>query len=540
MNMELLKLQQEVRELRQQNFERQKDIQYVPFNIISNNLYINNSLNKSSINSNIPQNNNIYNSFISEREIQKKRLLEQKKRTPFGKLPIRKGMFSYKTSIINTNNNNNYNYNNMYRNKSQNIIEVNEPTYNESNFNNFKYNNNNSLLSAELKLNLDDNYIDNDNNIYIEQNKGMGERVLSASSLNLNKYKINKNNIINQKKNILIQNNQTMNYSNRLLNIDLNNNSNDNNPNLIMNKSQIIKMNQNDIETKNISSKRTGSKKKKIRKIADHFKNNPKYEKESRRMIIEYIKILNKRNIKNKKVYSLEDIEKNMEKYKISKKVLNKEYTPEEFNPMNLFNNSMSVGNFKKYNNDISEFRKNILNNSFEKNNNNANFKQINNNNNNKLLSKNLSSPIKKNINNFLSKMNDVKKDKINIIAFLSVPRIMNLYFMNEKFTFIFVLCPNNICFKDAIESYIFKFADINKKQYVGGFDLIKVKICSRIQNKPNNFYIETFNGKNYRNYEFETKSSYLANNYVKGINYLSQLVKCKLYNLQKKNIINK
>jgi hypothetical protein len=46
MNMELLKLQKEVRELRQQNFERQKNIRYIPFNIISNNLYINNSLNK--------------------------------------------------------------------------------------------------------------------------------------------------------------------------------------------------------------------------------------------------------------------------------------------------------------------------------------------------------------------------------------------------------------------------------------------------------------------------------------------------------------
>ena len=318
--MDLLKLQQEVRELRQQNFERQKDIQYVPFNIISNNLYINNSLNKSSINSNLPQNNNIYNTFIAEREIQKKRQLEQKKRTPFGKLPLRKGMFSYKTSS--NIGNNNYNYNNIYRNNSQNIIEVQEPVYNESNINNFKYNNyNNPLLSADLKLNLDDNYIDNDDNNYNEQNRGLGERVLSASSLNLNKYKINKNNIINQKKNILIQNNQAKNYSNRLLNLDANNNPNDNNTSLIMNKSQIIRMNQNDIETRNNLSKGSGIKKKKIRKIADHFKNNPKYEKESRRMIIEYIKILNKRNIKRKKVYLLEDIEKNMEKYKISKKV---------------------------------------------------------------------------------------------------------------------------------------------------------------------------------------------------------------------------
>ena len=34
--------------------------------------------------------------------------------------------------------------------------------------------------------------------------------------------------------------------------------------------------------------------------------------------------------------------------------------------------------------------------------------------------------------------------------------------------------------------------------------------------------------------YIFEAKSSYLANYYVKGISYLAQLVKCKLFNLQK------
>ena len=63
MNMELYQLQKEVRELRQQNYEKQKNIHYIPFNIISNNLYINNSLNKSSINSYIPKDNNIYTIF---------------------------------------------------------------------------------------------------------------------------------------------------------------------------------------------------------------------------------------------------------------------------------------------------------------------------------------------------------------------------------------------------------------------------------------------------------------------------------------------
>ena len=197
MNMELLQLQKEVRELRQQNFVRQNDIQYVPFNIISNNLYINNSLNKSSINTSLPQNNSLFNSFLSSRDIQNKKQNEHKRKTPYGKLPIKKGMFSYKTSLNNENNynyKNKYNYINMFRNKSNNIIEVNEPYYD---YNNYKYNNN-SLLSAELKLNLDDNSTDNNNNL--EQNKSMGERISSTSSLNLNKYKINRNNIINQKK----------------------------------------------------------------------------------------------------------------------------------------------------------------------------------------------------------------------------------------------------------------------------------------------------------------------------------------------------
>jgi hypothetical protein len=360
----------------------------------------------------------------------------------------------------------------------------------------------------------------------------LGERVLSASSLNLNKYKINKNNIINQKKNILIQNNQAKNYSNRLLNLDANNNPNDNNTSLIMNKSQIIRMSQNDIETRNNLSKGSGIKKKKIRKIADHFKNNPKYEKESRRMIIEYIKILNKKEYKYKKAYTPEDISTTLEKNNISKKVLNKEYNLGDLNVWNAFNNSDIFINSKEINNNNLNSKKNLLNNNSIEANNLSYYKETNNNN-SKTISKNFFTPIKKNISNFLTKMNDVKKDKINIIAFLSIPRIMNLYYLEQKYTFIFVLSPSDICYKEGIESYIFKFSDINNKQFVGGFDLIKVRICSKIQNKPNNFYIETFNGKIKRNYEIEAKSSYIADNYVKYINYLSQLIKCKVYDIK-------
>ena len=528
--MELLRLQNEVREFCQQNFDHQKNIRYIPFNIISNNLYINNSLNKSSINSNIRKNNSLFNSLISGREIQKKKKLEQKKRIPFGKLPLKRGMFSYKTSLNNNNVQNN-NYNDLVRSQSQNIIEVNEPIYN--NINNNKYYNNNSLLSAELKLNLDDNYGEGD--INIEQNKGMGNKVFSSSSLDLNKYKINKNNIINQKKNILISNNQRMNFSNRILNITPNNFQSNTNKsyNFNINQNQLEKININSIDINNNLSMIVGNKKKKIRKIADHFKKNPKNEKESRRMIIELIKILNKKEFKNKKNITAEDIENVMEKNNISKKVLNKEYSKEELNSMNAFNNPILENNkfINNINNSNVNSKRNLLNNSIESNSISPNYKDIKNN--TKSTQKSLFTPIKKNINNFLMQMNDAKKDKIKLINFLSIPRIMHLYFMNQKYTYIFVLCPNIICYKEAIESYIFKFADINTKQYIGGFDLIKVKLCSKLQNKPNHFYIETFDGKTNRNYEFETISANIAGYYVKAINYLSQLVKCKIYDFK-------
>ena len=216
MNMELLQLQKEIREIRQQNFQGQNDIRYIPLNIISNNLYINNnSLNRSSTNSNFTKNNNnIYNSYILGREALKKRQLEQKRKTPFGKLPIRKGMFSYKTTL----NNNHISYNNnLYRNNSQKVFEMPKPNYND---NNYKINTN-SLLAAELKLNLDDNY-NEESKINNDQNEGLGNKVLSISSLDLNKYKINKTNIINQKKNVVTPNFQGYNYINNMINMNNN------------------------------------------------------------------------------------------------------------------------------------------------------------------------------------------------------------------------------------------------------------------------------------------------------------------------------
>ena len=243
-------------------------------------------------------------------------------------------------------------------------------------------------------------------------------------------------------------------------------------------------------------------------------------------MIIELIKVLNRQNHKNNEKYMHGDIDTIMESNNISKKVLNKEYIlSKEFNSSGIFHNNTIINKINKTFGDIS-LNKSSLSNSMINNFNDSVMNLSN-----KVLSKNFNSPIKSNINNFLINMNDEKIDKINMIKFLSMPRIMNLNFLNNKYKFICFLCPSNISYIKGIESYIFKFVDIRSYKLIGGFDLIKVNLCSINNNNQNNFYIETYDKKTHRNYEFETGSKDIASQYVKYINYLCQLEKCKIYN---------
>ena len=136
-----------------------------------------------------------------------------------------------------------------------------------------------------------------------------------------------------------------------------------------------------------------------------------------------------------------------------------------------------------------------------------------------------------RNISKFLKDMNDITKDKISMIKFLSIPRIMKLIFMEKEYKFIFMLKPNRFSYLKGLESYIFQWSDINTKKEIGGFDLIKVNSCFMNYKQNENIFIETFDGRTYREYELITKSKNDASNYVKSINYLSRLEKCKIYN---------
>ena len=542
MNSEIQRLQNEIKKLRKQNLEKQKQIKYIPLNIISNNLYINNSLNNKSLSKNNSNKNYFINKTKDLNNSSSSFNNNGRKNKLNVKLPFRKGMFSYKNSLMYSTPINYKNNNELYNNKG-------------------RYNN--SLLQANLKLNLDnDDYYPNNLNQNINNHGGMA----SSSSFDLNKYKItdkNREDLLNSHRNINAStpkmdniNNirkvkTNYNINNFFHKKNINNKSgliiNTNNleykktPTLLHNSVKIRKIpsiipklinkEQNSsslfsIDNYKDSSNLFSNKHSKKRKIFDHYVNNPKNEKESRRMIIELIKVLNRQNHKNNEKYMHGDIDTIMESNNISKKVLNKEYIlSKEFNSSGIFHNNTIINKINKTFGDIS-LNKSSLSNSMINNFNDSVMNLSN-----KVLSKNFNSPIKSNINNFLINMNDEKIDKINMIKFLSMPRIMNLNFLNNKYKFICFLCPSNISYIKGIESYIFKFVDIRSYKLIGGFDLIKVNLCSINNNNQNNFYIETYDKKTHRNYEFETGSKDIASQYVKYLNYLCQLEKCKIYN---------
>ena len=382
------------------------------------------------------------------------------------------GMFSYKRNI-------NHNLNNSYGSKN----ESNKFYSNNQNnifFPNKKLQNENTETSSFRTL------TNNDNNI--------SNNFLSISSLNINKLRI-----LNE-----------ANYKNR--SFDMGNTFNNTNfkydflkyNNIIINNIQQPKMRSRSNNIIYINSKKS-SKNNSIQysnknvnniinekeiKIKNYFIGKTKGENESRRMIVEYLKVLKQKENNKSKISNI------LKNNNISYKVLNQQ---------NIFNNINNYTNKSLSNSYVSNY-----------------FKKI-------------ESPKKKinfkNIKKFLNDMDDASKDKINMVKFLSVPKIMELIFFENSHKYIFILVPNQLSFKKGIESYIFKWNDIKTGKYIGGFDLIKVTSCYLNSKKDKNVLIETFDGVFHRQYELVTSSKEIASYYVKSINYLSRLEKCKIYN---------
>ena len=450
------------------------------------NLENNNKYNKTTIIHNNRNNNNLNKNtfFLNNTYVNQKRNFQNymKNKTRTKIIP---GMFSYKKTTS-SNLSNSYDSRNISRNNSI------------QNSNKLNINKQNHLLFPNLKLLIDNTEISSFTTLTNNDNN-MSNNFPSLSSLNLDKYKItndnnNKNNSIDKGKtfNNINYNYDFLKYNNIIIN-------NIHQPKYKSRTNEIKNMNLKKIIKRNNSTQYNNSKKEtneslnisneKEIKIKNYFKGKTKSENESRRMIVEYLKILKKN--KNCKINNI------LTNNNISYKVLNQQFSlNKNYNLSNLLisNCNKSIETPKKKTN-------------------------------------------LKNINKFLNDMDDITNDKINMIKFLSLPRIMELIFMEKKYKYIFMLLPNKFSYLKGIESYIFQWNDIKTNKKIGGFDLIKVKTCCINYKNDKNFIIETFDGTNNRQYELFTTSNNISSYYVKSINYLSRLEKCKIFN--KKYICN-
>ena len=357
-----------------------------------------------------------------------------------------------------------------YKNTSYNYI----PKINNNNF--FSYDTPNYSI---INIKKDKNNIININNIYMPNEPGNSS--LSFSSINLNKYKINnmpnnfdKNEIkeINDSNSIIKNTNLSMNFN--LSNHSINNN-NKSNPNNTMNKSIIYH---------------------------DYFKDSLPYEKESRRMIIEFAKL----NLNKKK-----DIKQIIKENNISLKILNQKYAEKDEEKDNDINNNTNNNTNREL---FGEAKKQVYlkNLDYYLSQNSTITTEVLNNKNKKFNIE----------NNFL--INNKNKKRINILNFLLTPRVLNLIEDSEnKKKFIFLIALDEIFFSEGKESYLFQWKNMENNEIENQFNIKLIKKC--IENKifNNRFCLKVENQDSQQeyNYEIETPSNEICNNYVTGINYL-------------------
>ena len=144
------------------------------------------------------------------------------------------------------------------------------------------------------------------------------------------------------------------------------------------------------------------------------------------------------------------------------------------------------------------------------------------------------------NINNEMFDLNYIINnnyyERINILNFLSVPRIIYLLIQNEnnnnkeekkisydKLKFIIFIVPNKSCYINGKDEYSLKFIDCSNVENNFLIDIKRLKEINIDKNFPQNFeikYEEYFNGElNINSHLIETSSKEMSENYVKSLN---------------------
>ena len=147
------------------------------------------------------------------------------------------------------------------------------------------------------------------------------------------------------------------------------------------------------------------------------------------------------------------------------------------------------------------------------------------------------------NINNEMFDLNYIINnnyyERINILNFLSVPRIVYLLIQNEnninnkdenekkitydKLKYIIFIVPNKSCYINGKDEYSLKFIDCSNVENNFLIDIKRLKSININKNFPQNFeikYEEYFNGElNINSHLIETSSKEMSENYVKSLN---------------------
>jgi hypothetical protein len=382
-----------------------------------------------------------------------------------------------------------------------------------------------------LKLNFDkvdnvyfDNNADTDNNIHSFQSKNV------KSSVDLTKYKIlqsNDNN--NNNNNNLLLSSPTMqkNMSLPSYQLSFKSSSNDIANNLsmiglspIMKKDEITLGNNGNGNNSNNNNNTHGVVEGNNRVVKENvafYKHKQKHFLESRRMMVEYIKLL---LLHNENANTIEHV---LKEHNISDKILQQEAITNSNNSNRKTQHQSS--DFLS----VTQSPHAILfqTPSMHFNNDTPNHPHNNNNNNN----------IRNNIHKFISEIsNDNSSDKLTYINFLSTPRVMNLHMSSTHIQpYIFLLSPNSSAYIYGIETYSFRWLHLSNSSYYGNFDLIKLISCASRSSQLHSHLFELIitnkgNNEDTRSLIIEAPSADICNTYIKSLNYLAQLVKCKIY----------
>lgn len=416
---------------------------------------------------------------------------------------------------------------------------------------------NSSILSQDLKI----NFLDEGDSISIHDSnmKGIsGSNNGNSSLINLNKYKIGNigQNFQNDQANIKINSlplrsmhrnlsmpeglvgtgggsneiSQMKNFSNNNLKSLNQYKINDNA------KSEIIELspigmspsfenkNQNKLYSQNLGNSNNNLSQPQytiIKENLSFYKTKPTNEKESRRLMVEYAKVLKQLYPKTTKISHI------LASNGMSNKILQQEQVAQSL-PQNLIQNNNSKppsSNFFSGSQSPNCFlfspKPEITPNPISLNPKGANMS----------MCSNLTDGTKQ-LSLFLSEINDESKEKINLINFLSIPRVMNLITKKkERQAYIFLLSPNTSSYVYGIESYAFRWIELKEGKLFGNFDMIKMISCLPCKDSYERFEI-TVDGNNEdeRSYIIEASTREMCDNYIKCLNYLAQLIKCKIY----------